>query len=80
MVQWMLWKENGTVFLGLVKEKGCSFCLITLRICVSLEKLTLNGAHKGCKVWEGTLYLCMIFQAIGLIKLGKTALLAKIFF
>ena len=77
----MLWKGNDTVFFGLVKEKGCSFCLITLSVCVSLEKLTLRGAHTLVwKGWEGTLYLCMTFQATGRIKLGKSALLAKIIF
>lgn len=79
MAQWILWKGNDTVFLGLVKEKSPCFCPITVGVCVILEKLTLRGAHiLLCKGWGGTLYLCMIFQAAGRIKLGKTALLAKV--
>lgn len=45
MAQWMFWKGNDTVFSRLVKEKCWSFCLMTLCVPVSLEKLTLREAH-----------------------------------
>lgn len=80
MSEWMLCKGTYRIFRG-GKSKGLLILPNHTGCLCETRKVEHEGnAHSPLQRMGRGLYLCVIFQTAGRIKLGKTALLAKIIF